>query len=94
MKTSLRTGRIRGGLNPVAAIMPEASRSGKRAAAREACRCFALQAFSAKRNGTRLNAASSLRGAKRRSNQLAGQETYAMPLTSMIFPSSPNNQSS
>ncbi len=32
-------------------IMPEASRSGKARVAREACEPFALQAFSAKRNG-------------------------------------------
>jgi hypothetical protein len=51
MKTSLRTGRILGSLNFVAAIMPEGGSSGKRAAAREACCGSALQAFSAKRNG-------------------------------------------
>jgi hypothetical protein len=56
MKASLRTDRIRGGLNSVAAIMPEALHSGKARSGAGGMRSFAAKAFSAKRNGARLDA--------------------------------------
>src|SRR6188768_569402 len=81
METSLPTGRIRCGLTSVAAIMPEGGSSGK---ARGCMPPLAENAFSAKRNGTRFDATSSLQGGSDEPIQLAATKLDCLAKVSTV----------